>query len=38
VDAEMPRMMELQWNSVMMPFRDVEQCAVLGFPLEYLTR
>jgi hypothetical protein len=38
VRAEEPRMMELQWNSVMMPFRDVEQCAVLGFPLDYLTK
>jgi len=38
VVASEPRMMELQWNSVMMPFRDVEQCAVLGFPLDYLTR
>jgi hypothetical protein len=38
VKAEEPRMMELQWNSVMMPFRDVEQCAVLGFPLDYLTK
>ena len=38
VEAKAPRMMELQWNSVMIPFRDVEQCAVLGFPLDYLTR
>ncbi|KAH0291787.1 alpha/beta-hydrolase, partial [Aureobasidium sp. EXF-3399] len=38
VIASQPRMMELQWDSVMMPFRDVEQCAVLGFPLDYLTR
>lgn len=38
VVAEAPRMMELQWNSVMLPFRDTEQCAVLGFPLDYLTR
>ncbi|KAH0432915.1 alpha/beta-hydrolase, partial [Aureobasidium melanogenum] len=38
VDAAQPRMMELQWNSVMMPFRDVEQCAALGFPLTYLTQ
>lgn len=38
VDAAQPRMMELQWNSVMMPFRDVEQCTALGFPLTYLTQ
>jgi carboxylesterase type B len=38
VVASEPRMMELQWNSRMMPFRDVEQCAVLGFPLDFLTR
>ncbi|CAD0087901.1 unnamed protein product, partial [Aureobasidium vineae] len=38
VGAAQPRMMELQWNSVMMPFRDVEQCAVLGYPLDYLTQ
>lgn len=30
-----PMMMELQWNSVMRPFRDAEQCAVLGFPPGY---
>ncbi|KAI5244086.1 alpha/beta-hydrolase [Aureobasidium subglaciale] len=38
VDAAQPKMMELQWNSVIMPFRDVDQCAVLGFPLDYLTQ
>ncbi|THY59427.1 alpha/beta-hydrolase [Aureobasidium pullulans] len=38
VDVEQPMMMELQWNSVMMPFRDIEQCAVLGYPLDFLTR
>jgi len=37
VDAEpgvAPGMMELQWNSFMTEFRDVEQCAVLGQPLD----
>lgn len=36
VDAGNPRMMELQWNSLMVPFRDVAQCAVLGYPLDFL--
>lgn len=36
VDSKKPMMMELQWNGLMVPFRDVQQCAVLGLPLEFL--
>ena len=31
-----PKQLVLQWNSVMMPLPDQEQCAVLGQPLDYL--
>lgn len=36
VDAEKPMMMLLQWNGLMIPFKDEHQCAVLGYPLDYL--
>ncbi|KAK5133863.1 hypothetical protein LTR08_007194 [Meristemomyces frigidus] len=36
VNASAPAMMELQWNSVMVPFPDARQCAVLGQPLDAL--
>jgi hypothetical protein len=36
VDASSPRMMLLQWNSAMVPFGDVEQCAVIGESLHSL--
>ncbi|KAH8816012.1 Alpha/Beta hydrolase protein [Xylogone sp. PMI_703] len=36
VNWKHPKMMELQWNSFMAPFRDEQQCAVLGYPLDLL--
>jgi carboxylesterase type B len=36
VDAGKPEMMELQWNSRMLPFPDAKQCAVIGQPLHFL--
>ena len=36
VDAKSPRQMMLQWNSRMIPFSDIEQCAVLGQPIDKL--
>ncbi|KAK0355718.1 hypothetical protein LTR59_011085 [Friedmanniomyces endolithicus] len=36
VNASAPSMMLLQWNSVMVPFGDVEQCAVIGESLDSL--
>ena len=36
VNASDPQMMELQWNSRMLPFSDPAQCRVLGQPLGYL--
>jgi hypothetical protein len=30
VDSKRPMMMELQWNGLMVPFKDEEQCTVLG--------
>ena len=36
VDDSDPQMMELQWNSVMVPFPDREQCDVLHQPIDYL--
>ncbi|KAK5126825.1 hypothetical protein LTR08_004662 [Meristemomyces frigidus] len=36
VKTSAPAMMELQWNSVMVPFPDAKQCAVLGQSLDAL--
>ncbi|RFU25155.1 hypothetical protein B7463_g11175, partial [Scytalidium lignicola] len=36
VDWRKPKMMELQWNSFMTSFKDEQQCAVLGYPLDLL--
>jgi hypothetical protein len=36
VDSKKPTMMELQWNGLVIPFRDEQQCAVLGYPLDFL--
>ncbi|KAK6442396.1 hypothetical protein LTR95_001378 [Oleoguttula sp. CCFEE 5521] len=36
LNADKPAMMELQWNSKMMPFPDAEQCSVLGQGLDVL--
>lgn len=37
VDAQNPKLMELQWNAFARPFKEGEQCAVLGLPLGYLS-
>lgn len=36
VNAENPRMMQLQWNSFMTGFSEEKQCDVLGYPLDLL--
>jgi len=36
VVADEPMMMGLQWNGGMIPFADDAQCAVLGYPLDFL--
>lgn len=34
VNASAPSMMLLQWNSAMLPFADVKQCAIIGESLD----